>query len=258
MWPWVIGSAALGGLQAYQQSGGDLGKTLAGATIAGGLGSLVPGIGGLAEQQGMRLAGTRLAPLLETIVGKTLSPTGAAKVAKAGGTLARSGVGLAAIPAITGISSALSGVPGQIIGAPAKAAQAALGGGLAYKAASAPEHGLPNVPSVSDYVKATGQLPTVANTLGNLNSPFYLAMGEAGIQGDVLRNINEKNIQMEYPYISQFKKDDLDRNLYAAQVRQNIATNANLIQSSVGTAQQMGINAGQQLGQALTANYNYA
>ena len=61
MLPLLLGSAglgaALGGLQSYQQSGGDLGKTFGGAVIGGGLGALVPGAGRMA---GTALQGTGL------------------------------------------------------------------------------------------------------------------------------------------------------------------------------------------------------
>lgn len=237
--PAIIGGIGAGSAAAAK--GQNPLQVLGAAALGTGLGAGLGGVG--------RMAGTAI---------EALAPGTPGVVGAAGNVGARLAGKAAAggIPLIGGM--AVPAVASGVTGATGKAAQLALGGGLGYKAASAPDRGLPNIPSVSDYIKTTGQLPTVTNTLGDPNSPFYASLGMAGLQGDVIRNINEKNIQMEYPYISQFKKDDLDRNLYAAQVRQNIATNANLIQSSVGTAQQMGINAGQQLGQALTANYSYA
>jgi hypothetical protein len=237
--PAVIGGIGAGSAAAAK--GQNPLQVLGAAALGTGLGV---GLGG---------AGRYAGQAIEALMPAAPGVTGAAgrAVTQLAGKTAPYVLPMLGAPIVPAVASGVSGVTG-------KAAQLALGGGLGYKAASAPQQGLPNISSVSDYTKATGQLPTVTNTLGDPNSPFYASMGMAGVQGDVVRNINEKNIQMEYPYISQFKKDDLDRNLYAAQVRQNIATNANLIQSSVGTAQQMGINAGQQLGQALTANYNYA
>jgi hypothetical protein len=288
--PWLLASlgipAVLGGVEGYRRSGGDLGATLGGAVsgatvgglgygaermagqaikglLTGGLASKVApeafkvaeavgGLktGGLSGAQRAAVQAGLQSPMAQQMGGLNALGKAAPVIAGAGGLAA----GALALPVLSGVTN----LAGQAIAAPVKVAQNVIGGGAGYKAATGPEGAMAAVPSVSDYIKATGKIPTVANTLGDLNSPFYASLGMAGLQGDVARSIAEKNIRMQYPYISQFKKDDLDRDMYAAQVRQNIATNANLIQSAVGTAQKMGMTAGEQLGQALMTNYNYA
>ena len=66
-----------------------------------------------------------------------------------------------------------------------------------------------------------------------------------------------KTAQAMYPLMSQAKKDELQRNLAAAQIRANIATNSQLMLGGAQTAQQMGLNAASQMGSALAAQYQY-
>jgi hypothetical protein len=54
------------------------------------------------------------------------------------------------------------------------------------------------------------------------------------------------------------KKADLQRGLAAAGVRQNILTSANMLERSQQAAQQMGLTAASQAGQALTQQYQYS
>ena len=250
MWPWVLGSAALGGLQAYQQSGGDLGKTLAGATIAGGLGALVPGVGGLAEQEAVRFAGTRLAPLL------SLGPATAeraAGISKLAGGLTKAGIGLGATALIPKVASALSGVPGQ-------AAKATIGAG-----------GAAGVPGLgSNQPGAFTPVPAIPSELQGANRPIstydiYNPLGWSAAaraaelkEGDVQLENLKKIAPYEYQIMSQAKKDEMQRNLAAAQIRSNIDTQADAIRSSLRTSQQMGANAASQMGSALAAQYQYS
>jgi hypothetical protein len=53
-------------------------------------------------------------------------------------------------------------------------------------------------------------------------------------------------------------KQELQRQLAAAGVRQNIATAANMLERSQQAAQQMGANAASQMGSALTQQYQYS
>jgi hypothetical protein len=52
-------------------------------------------------------------------------------------------------------------------------------------------------------------------------------------------------------------KAELQRQLAAAGVRQNIITAANMLERSQQAAQQMGLNAASQAGSALTSQYQY-
>jgi hypothetical protein len=53
------------------------------------------------------------------------------------------------------------------------------------------------------------------------------------------------------------KKKEFERQMAAAGIRQNIETAANMIQRSQQSMQQMGQTAAQQMGNALTAQYQY-
>ena len=59
-------------------------------------------------------------------------------------------------------------------------------------------------------------------------------------------------------WAEQAKKDELTRQLAAAGVRQNIATNARLNELSAAASQQAAMTGLQQTGSALTQQYNYA
>jgi hypothetical protein len=259
MWPWVLGSAALGGLQAYQQSGGDLGKTLTGAALGGGLGALVPGAGRMA---GTVLEGTGLlAPLAggltkaATSGRQALGLIGPAQAVTAGQLAKFAGTGAAGLAgmAIPGIAAGLAGVPGR-------AAQATLGAGGAMgvpglgAAQPGPFTPVPAVPS---------DLQGINRQLGSLdvmdpNKAF--AAGRLASEKDMdteIRNM-QKLINLQYPVMSQAKKDEMQRNLAAAQIRSNIDTQADAIRSSLRTSQQMGANAASQMGSALAAQYQYS
>jgi hypothetical protein len=72
-----------------------------------------------------------------------------------------------------------------------------------------------------------------------------------------IRNM-QKLINLQYPVLSQAKKDEMQRNLAAAQIRSNIDTQADAIRSSLRASQQMGVNAASQMGSALAAQYQYS
>ena len=92
----------------------------------------------------------------------------------------------------------------------------------------------------------------------NPNDSF--AAGRLGAEKDMdtqIRNM-QKLINLNYPVISQAKKDEMQRNLAAAQIRSNIDTQADAVRSSLRTSQQMGVNAASQMGSALAAQYQYS
>jgi hypothetical protein len=281
MWPWVLGSAALGGLQAYQESGGDIGKTLTGAVISGGLGSLVPGAGGLAKGAAVRLAGARLAPFLGSsisaaeaasaipVIGKlipagaTLAQKaalgakitgGATKLAGAAGGLAKAGVGLAATAAIPKLASALSGAPGQAARAGGNTSSPLVGGAATYGTTYQPDATLPYVPALSQYGESVSKPYGIADVL---KGPAAAARLEGYLERQMERAQMIRDAQAQYPILSQAKKDEMDRQLAAYQARRNIDVNADMISSSLHTAQQIGANAAAQMGQALAAQYSY-
>ena len=276
MWPWVLGSAALGGLQAYQKSGGDIGKTLTGAAIGGGLGGLASGVprmagallggeltAGIAPavyRAGQRLgspldaaktllSGKKLAPITSPMITQQLG--GQEILSKAGAGLA--GLGLtAAIPAVAaGLSgagpAAVKGV-GQLAGG-----AAAMGVGQQT----------PSGAFVSPGGAIPGQLPVQASPYTPMD--VYNPMGS--IAASRSAGLKEGDVQLEnarkiMPYLFQAaearSKAEFERQLAAAGVRQNIATSANMLERSQQAAQQMGLNAASQMGAALTSQYQYS
>jgi hypothetical protein len=155
---------------------------------------------------------------------------------------------------------AIPGVAAGLAGGPGRAAQAALGAGGAM--------GVPGLgaaqPGAFTPVPAVPQdLQALNNQLGSLdvmdpNKAF--AAGRLASEKDMdteIRNM-QKLINLQYPVLSQAKKDEMQRNLAAAQIRSNIDTQADAIRSSLRTSQQMGVNAASQMGSALAAQYQYS
>lgn len=261
MWPWVLGSAALGGLQAYQKSGGDIGKTLTGAALAGGLGALVPGVGRFA---GTALEGTGLlSPLasgltsaatkgrqLAGLVGPAQAVT-PAQLSK----LAGAGAMFAAGSAIPSVAAGLSGA------GPAVAKGAAqLGGGAVAMGAG---QQTPSGAFASPGGAIPGELPVQAAPY----NPFDISNPMGAAAAGRLAGLKEGDVQLEnmkklMPYLFQAaearSKTEFQRQLTAAGVRQNIATAANMLERSQQAAQQMGLNAASQMGAALTSQYQYS
>ena len=59
-------------------------------------------------------------------------------------------------------------------------------------------------------------------------------------------------------FSEQAKKDDFERNMAAAGIRQNILTNANMLQAAQAAGLGMGLTGAQQAGQALVNQYSYS
>ena len=77
---------------------------------------------------------------------------------------------------------------------------------------------------------------------------------EAGVQ----RANRVKDALAYMPINEQVKKNELSRLMAAAQIRQNIATNADMLQSGYHTAQQIGANAAANLASSLGQQYQYS
>jgi hypothetical protein len=263
MLPLLLGSAglgaALGGLQAYQQSGGDWGKTFGGAAIGGGLGLLMPGAGRMA---GTALQGTGLLTPLAggltkaaTAGRQALGLVGPTQAVTAGQLANLAGTG------VTGLAGmAVPGIAASLAGAPGRATQAALGAGGAM---GVPGLGAEQPGAFTPGAAVPADLQALNRQLGSLdvmdpNKAF--AAGRLASEKDMdtqIRNM-QKLINLQYPVISQAKKDEMQRNLAAAQIRSNIDTQADAVRSSLRTSQQMGVNAASQMGSALAAQYQYS
>jgi hypothetical protein len=113
------------------------------------------------------------------------------------------------------------------------------------------------VPAVPEDLQA---LNRQIGSLNIVNPNESFAGGRLASEKDMdtqIRNM-QKLINLQYPVMSQAKKDEMQRNLAAAQIRSNIDTQADAIRSSLRTSQQMGANAASQMGSALAAQYQYS
>lgn len=239
--------AGLGGYEAYRRTGGDIGATLLGA----GLGAAVPG--------GLRMAGTALGGL----GAGALSRTAAGKLMQQ--QAARTGTSL--LTQIPGAAGAIAAGAGTMLGVPAIAGTLASKAAPGARAVAGGAAGL-GVPAMQpgggfDTSGAVpGGLPIGAAPAGTLDvvdpSGRFAAGRTAGLlEGD----IQLANMKKLMPYLFEAaearSKTEMQRQLTAAGVRQNIATAANMLERSQQAAQQMGLSAAQQAGSALTSQYQY-
>lgn len=266
MWPVALGSAALGGfgggLLAYQQSGGDLGKALGGAAVGAGLGAFSPAV--------FRMAGQALADrgLLTTAAGGANAALG--KLGLAGkfglpatvseqaartaiGNVGKLGANFVAIPVV---AAGAAGIPGQLMGG------ATTAGTTAAALAGVPGFG-PSRPGEFNPVAAVPpelQALLGANEFADMGNPIgkmAAARLNARLEADLQRENAMKTFDVQYPRMSQVQKDNMARQMAAAQIRSNIAINQDAIVGGLNTARTMGINAANQMGNALTQQYQY-
>lgn len=235
-------SAGLGGYEAYRRSGGNLGATLLGA----GAGALVP--------KGLRMAGTALAG----------TPVGAAGLSALNQVLGKAGVEATAKG--IGNLAALGGT--TLLGVPGLAGQAAAGLAPAAKTTASAAAGL-GIPAmqpgqaVYDAGAAVPGGPVQASpyNVGNVVDPTgQIAAGRINqlLEADVqLANIRKYMPEL-FKAAEARSKTEFQRQMAAAGIRQNIATAANMLERSQQAAQQMGLNAAQQMGSALTSQYQYS
>ena len=248
--------AALGGIQGYQSSGGDLGKTFQGAVSGGLLGGATSAIGGGVS----RMAGKALG--LEGALGKTMRAQEAAGTLPLLGSLYMKAPALANIgtqivggAALAPVAGALSNLAGQAIGRPAAAA-AQLGAGYLGSRG----------PGAYNYEQGNA----VPSNMGLFGGDLYGTnpldvLGPAGmaLTAQTIREANASRaaariLLPEVQAASEAaKKKEMERMMAAAGIRQNIETAANMIQRSQQSAQQMGQTAAQGMVNALTAQYQY-
>lgn len=260
MWPWLLASGGIGaltgGAEAYRRSGGDLGKTLLGGLTGGGVGLATGGLG-LGAQ---RFAGQALAPLAAGAAEAVAAPGLLGKAAQAIASPVGQTAFKTAIPAAAGLGAATLG---QSILSPVAPAVSSLGT-QAIGASQAMGAGRPT-PS-GTFVSPGGAVPTDLAGQAHLPTVWDIGgptgMGAAGRLGEELeQDVQLRGMKKMMPYLYQAaearSKSEMERQLAAAQIRQNIATAANLIQRGQQAAQQQGLTAAQQAGAALTSQYQY-
>lgn len=253
--------AAIGAYQAGSKAAeqGQNPLQVAGATLLGGTLGLGLGYGG--EKLG-RFAGTKLA---ETALGKSALGKGTGALMKlAGGPVAPLGAAAIATP--------LAMIGGNLA-SPLAAPLAAGATGLAGKTA-APVAGAGTTiaqmqqPSTQQLQQQLNQTQALSALQQQLNRPISLtdvttgigntARVAEGLERQLQRSEYVKDALAQMPITEQVKKNELDRLMAAAQIRQNIATTADMLQSGYRTSQQIGANAASQLGSALSAQYQYS
>jgi len=271
-----LAGAALGGISAYRQSGGNIGATALGSGL--GAASLA-GLGGPIRLAGSKLAGTGLAAKIAPeafkagAAGKAvlagMGPQGIAQAVKTAGTAAPivqqiggQQVLAKAIPVALagGTALALSPRASQLAADVAGPNKTGLGqagqlgaGMLGYQPPGAPDYSGTGVPALDQYgnVKPYGSLYDVAGPMGMANRQEQLLTGLTG------RDLTRALLPEIESAVDARSQKELARNLAAAGIRQNIATRAAMLQRS----QQAGLEAGRQAlataGQGLIQQYQY-
>ena len=240
-----IASGAISGLPALLRGDilGALGGGVTGAATGYGIGGLTKGL--------IPRAGN----LVGSLMGPTTSVAGAVLPQLAG----------AAVPAVGGlalggINRGVQNLAGQAIGgvtgAAGQSGQNAIGL-LGYHAVTGePLYGTAVPQGTGQY----GGVPPV----GGSALDVIQAGGPAGAQRlTTLKNAQTMAdaLNAYMPTVRKFseqaKKDDFERNLAAAGIKQNIITNAQMLANAQMAGLNMGTTGAQQAGQALTTQYNY-
>jgi hypothetical protein len=273
----VIG-AGLGGFEAYRRTGGDIGATLLGA----GLGAATPGALRMAGQAlgatglGAALTGRAAQAATTGAKGITglasgLGKTGVEGIGRSAAAAGATGLrGLASnLATPIGIGGLAAGV-GTFLGAPSLAGKVASAAAPSARTAAQAGAGATGYqgPGPVDYAaEAGGALPPNIGTFGpggTLSDPLQV-LGPVGMAQrlETLKTAEAQRdaLRLMMPEIakaSEFRsRQELQRQLAAAGVRQNIVTAANMLERSQQAAQQMGLTAASQAGSALTSQYQY-
>ena len=240
--PWA--RSVLGGtIGAATNQDGTLGGRLRGAALGGSFGALpigsTPGLGWAQSAAGNQL------------IKAGLNPNVAQNLLNLGIPLAAVGLG----------SQQGSGGPGAAV------ANTVAGGGnqiannavglLGYHAVTGePLYGTAVPPGVGQY----GGVPPVGGSLIDAAQPG----GPAGTQrfttlknAQTMADAANAYLPTIRKFTEQAKKDDFERNMAAAGIRQNIATNAAMLQAAQAAGLGMGLTGAQQAGQALVNQYQY-
>ena len=240
--PWAGG--ALGSRFAGTALGQALGKGTSDA-LRSGAGAVAGSVKGLGSQgiQGLtRTGGEQLASLMRGGAGQALGATGLGGLASTAYLgLGAPGLGGLAGGLAGGASNKISGLAGYnaVQGLPPGAAGAAVPGGLG-------QYGGTNMYGSNPY--------DVIDPGGAMSANRLMQLKQAELNAKMLDTIAGTQLK----WTEETKRRDMQRQLAAAGIRQNIATQANMLQAAQNAGLNMGQNAASQVGGALTQNYNYA
>ena len=249
-----IAGALLGGVEGYKRSGGDLGA----AALGSGLGALGGG--------GLRMAGGALAgqALVANPMYKVLAERAAKGTLSAGDAQLLSALTKGAPPLAAGVGA---------LGLP-------LAGNLAGNIASGVKGGAGNAAQLgAGLIGYTPDLKPIYNNIGGAavppgmgqygpTNPYGSPLDVYGIPGMGQRAETLKTAQTQrdvfrtlMPEVMGVReataKKDMERNMAAAGIRQNIATRAAMQQAAQTAGLQAGLGAMRQAGDALTQKYQY-
>jgi len=238
---------ALGTRLAGTKLGVALGKGVAGGLTkgSGGLWNAASGLGKEGVQGLGRTAAAQSAQLMNAGARQALGPTGLGGLATAGyfglgspGLGAVAGMGSRAIDRAVGGGSGIIGY-NSVTGEPIMAAGAAVPPGLG-------QYGGTNMYGSNPY--------DVIDPSGAMSANRLAQLKQAELNAKMLDTIS--GTQMKWT--EETKRRDLERQLAAAGIRQNIVTQAQMLQNAQQAGLNQGTNAMQQVGSALTNNYSYS
>lgn len=259
--------ALLGGKQAYEESGGDIGATALGAGLSAlGLGA-VPGVGrrmanvpgvqrlgkaavesGTAQKIGQtaqRLAGQGALgnPLQQQMLGQ--------QILGGAGALGLAGLGAYAVPKIaSGVAGGAKNVGSNLLGGASQVA----GAGMALNTMIDPNTGV-----VYQTPAVPGNLPKPYNVGDVVNPTEYFAaqrLNEKLLQDLALRGTKEA-AAFQLPEIDRIKQRDLQRELTARKIATDLQTaQTMMLQGQLG-AQALGQNTLGNIGAAARTQYRY-
>ena len=243
-----VAGAALGGIEGYKRTGGDIGAALLGAGL------------GAAGGGGLRMAGTKLAGLVAGA-----SPLTQLATAKAAKGVALSGLDKAALlaPSAIGLGAAGLGLPlaaraaggvsQGLAGGAGTVAQTGAGA-LGYQTPAEAVYGGASLPPGMGQYGPTGPLGEPLDVLGTPGMGRRLEQLKAAeTQRDAMRLL----LPEIYQASEARSKSEFARQMAAAGIRQNIATRAAMLQAAQQAGLGMGATAAQQAGGALTSQYQY-
>ena len=229
---------------------GNLGEAALGAGMGAATGYGVGGGVGALTQGGVRMAGGKTAQELIGRIGMTgLSPGVLQKTAQVG------------IPLAGGLG--VFGVSGGLSGLGAAGANRGLGAGsgiIGYNAATGEPitaAGAAVPPGLGQFggTNMYGSNPyDVIDPAGAMSANRLMQRKQAQLIADNINTIAPTQLK----YAEETKRRDLERQLAAAGIRQNIVTQANMLSNANTAGLNMGTNAMSQVGNAMTQNYSYS
>ena len=248
--PYITGG--LGAVQGFRQGG------IGGAITGGGMGAL-GGLGLGGPLRGLTAKGIRMAGSPGVVKG-------------AQGLVGRVAPNLADVPAgllkgnlqkIAAVGIPLAGVAGTaklagVAGGPAQglgAAGLSLGGYGLTGGEGMGAGGTPLPPGMGQFggISPTGDPLSVLSPLGLDAGRRLRSVKDA----ETLRDATNILLPTVRKFSEQAKRDDFARDMASAGIKQNILTNAALTENMQRAGLNMGMNAANQAGAALTARYNY-